>query len=845
MAELVRLKNGMEVLLEENHAAKVVSLHLLVKVGSVCESKKEAGMCHLIEHMLFKGTPTRKVGEIAREVESLGGEINAFTSFDETVYYINMASRFVTEGLGVLADAVKNPLFDEGELEREKEVVLEEIRRGRDIPQHRIGDLTFQNSFTRHPYGRPIIGFEDTVKKFTRDDVVSFYRRWYVPEKMTLIVVGDFEQKRIRREIVRLFGDMKPSRAPHIDLPTEPKQRDFRSYAEEATINSSYFSMAFHIPSILGEDTPALDLLAHVLGERDSSRLRQEIVEKKGLAEVIYTYPFISKYPGLFIIGGITRPERLEGAISSVWEEISKVVSSPLEDDEITSAKINIRSEEVYERETAGGQAGKYAYFIAVAGDHEFEKRYYESVDRVDKKNVMEVAGRYLVPQNATLTVIVPKGARGRQGIRPPRTSFKVGSKKKAGIRGASPDLISFSNGLKVIIAENPTVPIVACVSASLGGLRAEGRSENGISNMVARTITKGAGNMNALQVAKRIESIAGAIDGYSGKSSIGIKAEFLSSYLSEGISLFLDTLLRPSFLEKEVAIERRKVLSEIKNQEDALATLAFTRFLAALFPTHPYGMDPLGKRETVNKIGRSEILDYYRRIFVPDRTVIAVVGDMDKEMVLEMLEERLSSWERRGRAISPSPEKRGNHEIVVEYKRKGKEQAHIVLGFMGPSIRSKDQYSVAILNHILSGQGGRLFLRLRDEMGLAYAVGSSYFVGIEHGYIAMYIATEPSKVDVAISGMKEILRNLVEKGVSEDEIRRAKNYIVGAYELEKQRNMAVATAHAYNVLYGLGIGEFYNYTRKIMDMERKDILACIEKYIHPSRPVISIVRPN
>ncbi|MDO8644666.1 MAG: pitrilysin family protein, partial [bacterium] len=150
-----KLANGLTVLLEENHEAPVISMNLWVNVGSAQETSQEAGLSHLIEHMLFKGTLKRRVGEIAREVESVGGDINAYTSFDETVYYINMASRFYARGLDILADAAVNSQFDPEELAREKEVVVEEISRSEDNPGRLVGEHLFKKAFVKHPYGRP------------------------------------------------------------------------------------------------------------------------------------------------------------------------------------------------------------------------------------------------------------------------------------------------------------------------------------------------------------------------------------------------------------------------------------------------------------------------------------------------------------------------------------------------------------------------------------------------------------------------------------------------------------------------------------------------------------------
>ena len=163
------MDNGLKVILEENNTAPVVALQIWVKVGSADERDEEAGMCHFIEHMLFKGTEKRKVREAAREIESLGGTINAYTSYDQTVYHITIASRYAETGLDILSDAIQHSTFDPLELEREREVILEEIRRGEDDPSRRLFKQTMATLYQQHPYRRPVIGYEKTIRSIQRD----------------------------------------------------------------------------------------------------------------------------------------------------------------------------------------------------------------------------------------------------------------------------------------------------------------------------------------------------------------------------------------------------------------------------------------------------------------------------------------------------------------------------------------------------------------------------------------------------------------------------------------------------------------------------------------------------
>jgi len=224
------LDNGLTVILEENHSSPVVAVNTWVKVGSACELEGEYGIAHVHEHMLFKGTKNRGVGEIAKIIESNGGDINAFTSFDETVYFVVIASRFVDTALDVLSDAVGNSLFDQGELDKELEVVLEEIRRGEDSPSRNLSEKLFSTAYEVHPYKRPIIGTSDSVRSFNREKIVNFYKKWYSPENMVLVIVGDFKINEIVPKIEDTFGKLINKETSDCKIHEEPKQNKLKTF---------------------------------------------------------------------------------------------------------------------------------------------------------------------------------------------------------------------------------------------------------------------------------------------------------------------------------------------------------------------------------------------------------------------------------------------------------------------------------------------------------------------------------------------------------------------------------------------------------------------------------------
>jgi zinc protease len=326
--------------------------------------------------MIFKGTPTYPVGEIAWRVEASGGDINAYTSFDETVFYINMASSYMNEGLDILADAALNPLFDDEELTREKEVIVEEISRSEDSPTHRLSEDLFKIAFTSHPYGKSIAGTRDTVRAISRKQLISFYKKWYVGPNLILVMVGDFDSKKILPNVKRIFRKFSSKSAPQNKIPQEPKQRRPRSITRQMNIKGSYLGMAFHSPALVHPDVPTLDVLSHILSGGESSRLDQNIKDKQGLVRSIESGCYTPKDPCLFFIDAELSHGKPTQAIQSIIKEVQKIHTDLVSPSELIRAKTNLKSAQVYERETVEGLCRKLGFFEVATGDYRFEEEY-------------------------------------------------------------------------------------------------------------------------------------------------------------------------------------------------------------------------------------------------------------------------------------------------------------------------------------------------------------------------------------------------------------------------------------------------------------------------------------
>jgi zinc protease len=841
------LKNGLTVILQESRTAPVVSMNLCCKVGSRYEDPREAGMCHLIEHMIFKGTPTYPVGEIARRIEASGGDINAYTSFDETVFYVSMSSRYQEDAFRILIDAALHPLFDQEELTREKEVVVEEIARSEDSPAHQASEDLFQKAFSVHPYGLPIAGTRKSVRTISRTQLKSFYKKWYVGPNLIFVMVGDFDQDELFLTIRPYLEKFSSKSSPQKEIPQEPIQKRTRAVTRSMNIHGEYLAMGFHARELTHQDVPALDVLAHVLGGSESSRLDHAVRDKEELVSSIQASCFSPQEPCLFLIDAQLSSNNPKATVRAVMKEIDQLQLSQVTEAEISRAKANIVSARIYEKETVEGLCRKLGFFEIVAGDYAYEKKYYQKIQAVSKHDVQAVAKRYLQRQNLTLALCHPNKKKFSLSSQELLSCIRATPIKPQIMKRSTKDVhvCRLSNGVKLLIKQNNTVPLISMRAACLGGVRLETPRTNGLAHMLSETITKGTRCLSASEIAAEIDAISGSLSGFSGRNLIGLQGIFLSEKLEDGTRLFGEVLTQATFESDEVKKEKKRTLAAIRDEDDLPGRLVFKIFLEKLFTKHPYKFPLIGNQRSISSLKADHLKAYHHRCLDPKNLVVSVVGDAEPELMKDLLGERLASIApRKGKSPRILPQSAPKKMVETIIQRSGIHQTHIVIGFLGSTFKSKDNYALDVLNAVLSGQGGRLFLELRDKQGLAYSVNSSNYEGIEPGFIAVYMGTDPHKRDIALSGMKKELELLTKKPISRAELSRAQRYLIGSFDLDLQRNQSVAALMAYDEVYGLGYHHYKDYANNIRKVSIQDVHRVAKKYLCLDRSVTSIVQP-
>jgi zinc protease len=854
------LPNGLTLLVEENHAAPVAAIQVWVKVGSADELADEAGLAHLHEHMLFKGTARRGPGEIARSIEAAGGEINAWTSFDQTVYHVVVASQFFATGLDVLSDAVTSAAFDPDELKREIEVVCEEIKRSNDSPTRKLSRELFASAFLRHPYGKPVIGTEESVRSFTREGILRFYRRWYKPENTVVVVVGDVRESEARELAEKLFVyppgpfDPAPKRA------AEPRRESPLARLKGEPLKEGYLSIAWPAPAMIHDDVAALDALGIVLGHGEASRLHRALKRDRLLVTEVQASCYTPVDPGLTIVGLTLQPQNAREAVREALRQVLRVRDEEVTAEELSSACRLLESDAVYQRETVQGQARKLGFYQSSAGGLEFEERYLEQVAQLTPARVREAAERWLDPNAAVLAALLPEGGPPEAELqqlleesvraeRPKAVRSETPPEKRARVKFAEPKTgpllrEELPGGGVLLIKEERAVPLVALRAAWQGGLRAEDAQNAGINMLLARLVSKGTKTRGPERLVREMESMGGSLGGNAGRNSFGLRAEFLSRHLAEGFEVFAEAITDPAFAAEEVQRERTLQLDELRSRDDNPAGVAFLLFAETLYRKHPYRFDTLGTEASVSRFEPGALASYRAERYPPGAITLAVVGDVDPGQVRELVRARLSKSGARRAPLSP-PQEDPLEGPRVALRKLDKAQAHLVVGFPGVRLSDKERWTLEVLSAVLSGQGGRLFVELRDKKSLAYSVTSFSMEGMDPGYFAVYIGCGPAKLGEALSGIRKELARCRVEPPGAAELERARTHLIGTHAISLQRNSSRAAMYAFDECYGLGADAGSLYAERIARISAEEVLAVSQRLLDPAREVIALVAPE
>jgi zinc protease len=827
------LPDGLTLIVQEDRSAPVASVQAWCSTGSIYEDEKlGAGLSHILEHMLFKGTKTQSSNAIAQKIQDVGGYINAYTSFDRTVFWIDVPKDGVSTALGILSDAMMNSTLPPEEYAKEQEVIRREFAMGLDDPDRQAGLLLFATAYQRHPYRLPVIGEMEIYNQLTQEQVLQYYKSRYAPNNLTFIVVGDVDAEKIRQQLADFFKSYPEKSLKPIFVPEEPPQLGRREVHDEFATELTRLSLAWHIPEITHPDVPALDLLSTILGEGRSSRLYRRVREESGLAFGVSAFSYTPGDPGLLGVDATVDPKKRDATEQLILQIIAEVKQAGVTADELMKAKKMSLSHHLDALTTMRGQASDLGSNWLLTRNLNFSRDYLTAVQKVTLDDIHRVAAKYLVDQNLTVASLNPKGSLGakQEVSKPPAV--------------AETQKFELSNGVRLLVREDPRLPLVSMSAAFRGGLLAETPEKNGITRLTARVLLKGTKTRTAEQIANQIEAIGGSISSDAGNNSISVGVHVMKPDLKTGADLLADVLLNANFPEKAVAREKEVQIAGIKQEEEQLTAVARNILRQALFGDHPYALRANGSPESVQHLTQKDLIGFRDNYLVAKNGVISVFGNVNAAEVKQLFEQALQGMKSGQLALTDArpPAPITKTETVESLKEKA--QGVIMVGYRGVDMFNKDRHALELIDEASSDLGSRFFIRIREQMGLAYYVGASQMQGLVPGLFAFYLGTDPQKIEPVKTALLDEIRKLASEGLTQEELTRAKKKLIGQHQIAMQSNDSFGYQCALDELYGLGFDHYKSLERDVEAVTLDESKQVAAKYFRDRPYVLATVRP-
>ena len=825
------LANGLTLVVAEHHSAPLASVQAWCQTGSIHEGEwLGGGLTHLLEHLLFNGTGRRTSKQISDEIHAVGGYINAYTSFDRTVFWIDCPASAVRQSIDILGDMLFCSILEPETLSREMDIIRREFDMGLDDPDRVLSYLTFRTAFQVHPCRYPVIGIRDIFDRLTPVDVSRYYRKRYVPNNIFLVVAGDVETDRVKTDAEELLSFAKRAALEPVILPEEPRQLGRRTAEQAFKADLAYFNLGWHVPAVSHEDMASLDAASVVLGGGTSSRLYQELREKEGLVYGVGAYAYTPGFPGLLTVSGTCAKEVSELVSERVVRCVDDYRERRISEKEVEKAKRILAVNVIEQLQTVKGVASDLGLNWLYARNLGFSRHYLERVQAVSVLDVERVVGRYLTDSNLTVAMLRPEIS-SRRAPAIARFSFE-------------PQLHRLTNGAKAVLMPDRRLPMIYCSVVVRGGALFETLEDNGIHRLLSQAMLKGTHSRSAEQIAQGIEEIGSLLSIESGYNTLRAAVSSLSADFQKAFSVLMDVATDPTFPAELTERERESQIAAIRSENVQPHVIARNLLRSKIYGSHPYAFDPLGCEESVHRITRDQLFERHRDCFIWPHATFGFCGNFESGQLTDMLEKALAAaptdYQAQPFAIPPV----NDTEERTVYSHEGRHQAVVYIGFLACGLMDPDRVGLELLDEAAGDSSSRFFARIREELGLAYSVGSWLFIGLVPGVFSFYAATSPENAENVAQIIRDELADLARKGLEEQEFARAKARSIAQLEFRLQSMEACAQSAALNEHYGLGYDYARRRKRMIEELSRSTVSDLARKYLMDKPAITVIVTP-
>jgi len=849
------LGNGLTVLLRRDDSAPVVAIVTHVKAGYFDESDDVVGIAHVLEHMFFKGTLARAVGEISKETKAAGGYLNAGTIYDRTSYYTVLPSASFARGLDIQRDAYADSVIDAAELAKELEVIIQEAKRKADNPSAVASETLFELLHDVHRIRRWRIGREPGLRRLTRDALVGFYRNFYRPRQTILSIVGAIDLDSAQREVERQYGSLADVPViPNVG-PREPAHAEFRYRDLEGDITQTQLSFGWRAPGSLHPDTPLLELAGTMLGSGRGSRLYRAVRERK-LATSVSAYDYTPTEVGVFVIHAEGPPEHTIGAARNVWAQLADVRANGFSSDELNRARQLLEARFVRRLETMEGQANYLAEWEAL-GDWQMGERELNRLMTASAAEVSDAVRRHLDENSAGVIVYRPRTSPALASdaaamlalLRSPGAAPLAPVPAPKHVAPASISHARFEreegrvrvyrteSNVPILVLRRPGAPLVQLGVHVAGGATQEPASRAGLTSLLTRTSVKGTRTRSAAQIAEDGELLGGSVSGGASAESFSWGISVPARHTGAALELLSDVVQHATFEPAALETERTLAIADLEMLKDDMYRYPLRLLTAAAFAGHPFGVPASGTEESLAAVSAGDVRDWHRSHVLDGSSVIAIVGDVDADEIAAIAAARFAGLTWRELA----PREPGAPMLIAESRDKA--QSALALAFPSPAREEDARIAAELIAGVASGLGGRFFDQLRDRQSLAYTVSAFTSEWRNAGMFISYIATGPEKEEIARVGLLAEFAKLRDEPVTGAELAQAKEYAIGTHAIRSQSGGALLGELIEAWLFGRGLGEIDEHDARIRRVTAREMQELANRYFDERALVQSVIR--
>ena len=830
------LPNGLTLVHRPDFSIQVVSVQIWVKTGSIHEGGLVgSGVSHYLEHLLFKGTQRRDCRAINCEAQAMGGEMNAYTTYDRTVYHMDVPAQAFAQALDLLSDIVLHSTLPSVEVERERGVILREIDMDLDDPDHQLSQALFRTAFRSHPYREPVIGHRNLFEKITQDELRAYYASRYVPNNMVVSIAGAMETDVCLHEVAASFGQAPRGRLQPVQIQKEPVQLAVRREAQAVDSGISRGAIGFKAPHLSHPDSPALDILASVFGGGESSLLWEQLRNRQRLLHYIDCRNWNPGDCGLFWISYVCDPEKQAGVETAIFDLLQTVCDSGFDEADLEKARWQALSREINRCKTVSGQASRLGFEEVVIGEICHGSRYFRRLQEITPQDLQAVAKCYLVKEGMSAVTLGPEAI--------PKIIPSNRDSDASNFDSFEP--FEFKTGARLLLQQDKRLPKVHIRCVMRGGPLYEPENQRGISELMAELLTKDTANRTALEISTLVDRIGGSFLAEGGNNTVSLAIEVLSSDIDIALELLSDALTCPVFEESTVCTERDAQIASLKEDEDEIFDLGLNRLREYYFGAHPFAIASGGRIKDLEQIDREHIIAHFEQLVTAPNIVIAVTGDFERAPVLANLQNLLESKLRSAAfKLNEAPRYNGPAISTDRVETMDREQAVVFQAYPDAGIREESYVAGEMLNELLGGQSSQLYKRVREEKGMAYYVGSSRTLGLNTGMFVLYAGTHPAQIVEVMSEIDREIKRVRAGKVTEEELARCRTRLKAARLMDHQTLESRALHAALNVTYDLPIENTDEYAQKLDKVSLQSITEFARKFFDDQHMVQLVVQP-